>query len=519
MNCEQTREHLVEYLYGELPPELASEVEAELDHCPACAAQLAEMRRVHELVAALPRLDVPGPVHHDILRQARLSATRERSAARGSFASFFLSPAFATAVVVCLVLGVGILLEQRGARPPSEAPPETAAVRTSSSAIAQQTPAEPVEETVAQAGPTPQASRPQAAVPQDNAAAPTSPVGPSDLGPVAQVEPVRPVEPAPAAAFGARELPSPGPTGQSIVTATPIAHAAAAQHESPPAPDEAEAPAPEVVAQLDQPTSHHARADRNAEIDLERQQGELERQQSEQRRLEAESQGSQRQIRTGDRQGQGGALPAAPEPPRATAAPGFENRTEGTAGVAQQGQATVGGEALADRDHPAAGAPATGTPGSSRAADGSSTSGEATAAPPEQPAAADRSRQAHHAHEDADAEMAAIPEAERPVTEAGEATQAAPVVPEIAAESSGAGRIGTELNEEPSDELSYLYGENEQASPPAEEAGNADQGVAAAQPSSAAAEPSSPTSTPSCRTRREPATCSACPTTIRGRPA
>jgi TolA-binding protein len=120
MNCQQVKAHLVDYLYGELPPELEREVEDALDQCPECAAELAQMREVHELVAALPRLDVPAQVHQNILREARLAADTASAspAPRPRFWTTLLSPpALATALLLCLVLGVGIMLQQQALSP------------------------------------------------------------------------------------------------------------------------------------------------------------------------------------------------------------------------------------------------------------------------------------------------------------------------------------------------------------------------------------------------------------------
>lgn len=129
MNCEQVQSHLVDYLYDELSMELRREVEAALDHCPDCASKLAEMQQVHELVTAVPKIDVPPHVHQNIMREARLQAAamgkgRWWSGIRWS--ALLTSPAFATALVVALVLGVGLTLQHRGAMPESPQAPSLA---------------------------------------------------------------------------------------------------------------------------------------------------------------------------------------------------------------------------------------------------------------------------------------------------------------------------------------------------------------------------------------------------------
>ena len=120
MNCEQLKQHLVDYLYDELSAELRREVESALETCPECATELAELRTVHELAAAVPRLEVSPQVHNNILREARLQASRvtaNRERQRFSLAAFFSSPAFASAVVLGLVLSVGLVLSRQGSGP------------------------------------------------------------------------------------------------------------------------------------------------------------------------------------------------------------------------------------------------------------------------------------------------------------------------------------------------------------------------------------------------------------------
>lgn len=126
MNCEEVREHLVDYLYGELPAELEREVASALEECPRCAAEYAQLKSVREAVAGLPRLDLPPPVRQDILREARLQADSRKSQTTSkilsTLAGLFQSPAFAAACVICLVLAVGWLLERQGSEPGGSTP-------------------------------------------------------------------------------------------------------------------------------------------------------------------------------------------------------------------------------------------------------------------------------------------------------------------------------------------------------------------------------------------------------------
>ena len=150
MKCEQLKEHLVEYLYDELPDELKSEVEGALAECPECAAEYAEMRLVHELVASAPSLDVPAQVHNNILREARLEAgkvTAKRESKAFSFAAFFQSPAFASVFVIFLVVTVGLVLNRQGAQSPETFESRTTVAENGSeTAVATLEPTESEEE-------------------------------------------------------------------------------------------------------------------------------------------------------------------------------------------------------------------------------------------------------------------------------------------------------------------------------------------------------------------------------------
>ena len=55
MNCPQTQTELSAYVDGELPPSIRAEVEAHIEGCAACRKRLAELRKLAEGVAALPK--------------------------------------------------------------------------------------------------------------------------------------------------------------------------------------------------------------------------------------------------------------------------------------------------------------------------------------------------------------------------------------------------------------------------------------------------------------------------------
>jgi hypothetical protein len=55
MHCPQIQTELSAYVDGELPPSIRAEVEAHIEGCPHCQEHLAELRRLAEGVAALPK--------------------------------------------------------------------------------------------------------------------------------------------------------------------------------------------------------------------------------------------------------------------------------------------------------------------------------------------------------------------------------------------------------------------------------------------------------------------------------
>ncbi len=116
MKCEACQSILEEYFDGELPAKAGTEVRAHLGACPACAAELAEMRQAHELYARYERgLDVTPALWAGI--EARIKAERPEGAApadrsatsgwrdwlKGWFALPHISPAFAAALVVLAI--------------------------------------------------------------------------------------------------------------------------------------------------------------------------------------------------------------------------------------------------------------------------------------------------------------------------------------------------------------------------------------------------------------------------------
>lgn len=135
MEREHLQQHLVDLLYDELPEELKHEVQQALKEHPDCAQELDEMREIHLLAESAPTLEVPAKVHNDILREARLNAHQKTTKEKTS-GSFFVrwlnSPAFASALVVCLVLGVGVLLQRQAQDPGPTVSPEAQSITLAS---------------------------------------------------------------------------------------------------------------------------------------------------------------------------------------------------------------------------------------------------------------------------------------------------------------------------------------------------------------------------------------------------
>ena len=119
MKCEACQSVLEEYFDGELPAKRAAEVRAHLGVCPACAAEMAELRQAHELYARYERdVEVTPELWAGI--EARIKAEKVarpdarlasgwRTRLKGLFAMPHISPAFAAALVV-LAIGLTVVV-------------------------------------------------------------------------------------------------------------------------------------------------------------------------------------------------------------------------------------------------------------------------------------------------------------------------------------------------------------------------------------------------------------------------
>ena len=116
MECERMRESFESYAAGRLSPAEASQLEAHLKGCPACARELRWMRALKVVVRGVSRPAIPADLRAELMRQARaLSGLREAASPRAGWleswrfswrlaAGFGFASAFAVAVAV-LVLG------------------------------------------------------------------------------------------------------------------------------------------------------------------------------------------------------------------------------------------------------------------------------------------------------------------------------------------------------------------------------------------------------------------------------
>lgn len=199
MKCNECKELLVDYLYEEVDPATHASIEAALERCPECRAELAELRQTMSAFDTVEELEVPAKLHNDIVRHARLAAA-EAHAKRSPIAAFFAGPAFGVAFSAVLLGGgvwiFGALTQDYGA---SSAPAEESAMATSvandnadrneddESIVAR---AEIIEEEEANEGmatPVPaQAPEPAAAAEPEPAAVAPSMDAPTELGQAAR---------------------------------------------------------------------------------------------------------------------------------------------------------------------------------------------------------------------------------------------------------------------------------------------------------------------------------------------
>jgi len=118
MRHAKLREFLSPYLDGQLGANGTARVEAHLEGCPGCRAELRQLRRTVELLRALPEVDVPPQLAGSVI-----AGLRERES-RGSWlgrATLPLTGLAAGALALVAVQGVEISIWLPGFSPPTEA--------------------------------------------------------------------------------------------------------------------------------------------------------------------------------------------------------------------------------------------------------------------------------------------------------------------------------------------------------------------------------------------------------------
>jgi len=105
MKCEEIREQMFELMTAEGP--LASGVQQHLDGCPACSAELAEMKQT---MALMDEWQAPEPSPFFDTRLKALVREEKAKAAekKVSIFAWFRKPVMAAAAAVALVVGAGV---------------------------------------------------------------------------------------------------------------------------------------------------------------------------------------------------------------------------------------------------------------------------------------------------------------------------------------------------------------------------------------------------------------------------
>ncbi len=158
MNCETCRQHLLDYAYEELPPEIERQVAEALKGCPTCQRELAQITLVRKAFGeAMPLIEPPASLSANILREARLKAHADQEQSERSIIArlqaMIFHPGFATAALVALVaVGIFIVVGDEARRPDEAMVGEKAAATrhqpaaASPAAEAQQPPPSAIEE-------------------------------------------------------------------------------------------------------------------------------------------------------------------------------------------------------------------------------------------------------------------------------------------------------------------------------------------------------------------------------------
>ncbi|MCH2187491.1 anti-sigma factor, partial [Myxococcota bacterium] len=117
MNHSDVRNHMADYLEGDLPLGPRALFDAHLDECEECAAEIAQMRRTIGALRGLPDPAPPPMLVHDVMRRIRLGEANPTWVDRVRvFFDLLLSPKVlapisAAAIAASVVLGTQPLRE------------------------------------------------------------------------------------------------------------------------------------------------------------------------------------------------------------------------------------------------------------------------------------------------------------------------------------------------------------------------------------------------------------------------
>lgn len=123
MNDQDLKNHLLDYIYGDLPPEQRSQVEAALQASPEAREEVRRIQALRGLVTqALPMEEAPHLVRANILREARKQAELYAEAQVSTWdrvRSWLTHPSFAVAATAALVVLVAVGVDSRQSGEPA----------------------------------------------------------------------------------------------------------------------------------------------------------------------------------------------------------------------------------------------------------------------------------------------------------------------------------------------------------------------------------------------------------------
>lgn len=115
MNCKKCQKHLPAWLDGELPGELADQVERHLDVCPECASQRTLLQRSLASLDALeqfePSAGFDAAFARKLMDAKRATRLEQEPAPRRSWFQIWRLPVMATAAACAALLAVVLLHE------------------------------------------------------------------------------------------------------------------------------------------------------------------------------------------------------------------------------------------------------------------------------------------------------------------------------------------------------------------------------------------------------------------------